>query len=82
MDMSFGISSNVLVAGETGTGKTYMAFQIIWRLWKSGLKKRILSPIAIVLPPNDLLIIYIIQIRLVYVKDTKTKKFNIFSKTT
>jgi len=26
----------------TGTGKTYTAFQIIWRLWKSGTKKRIL----------------------------------------
>ena len=26
----------------TGTGKTYTAFQIIWRLWKAGTKKRIL----------------------------------------
>jgi type I restriction enzyme R subunit len=26
----------------TGTGKTYVAFQIIWLLWKSGAKKRIL----------------------------------------
>jgi type I restriction enzyme R subunit len=26
----------------TGTGKTYTAFQIIWRLWKVGAKKRIL----------------------------------------
>src|SRR3989338_6760703 len=26
----------------TGTGKTYAAFQIIWRLWKAGVKKRIL----------------------------------------
>lgn len=26
----------------TGTGKTYTAFQIIFRLWKSGAKKRIL----------------------------------------
>ena len=26
----------------TGTGKTYTAFQFIYRLWKSGLKKRIL----------------------------------------
>lgn len=32
----------VLIVMATGTGKTYMAFQIIWRLWKSGLKKRIL----------------------------------------
>jgi type I restriction enzyme R subunit len=27
---------------STGTGKTYTAFQIIWRLWKAGRKKRIL----------------------------------------
>ena len=26
----------------TGTGKTYTAFQIIWRLWKAKRKKRIL----------------------------------------
>ncbi len=26
----------------TGTGKTYTAFQIVWRLWKAGVKKRIL----------------------------------------
>jgi type I restriction enzyme R subunit len=26
----------------TGTGKTFTSFQIIWRLWKSGAKKRIL----------------------------------------
>jgi len=26
----------------TGTGKTYTAFQIIWRLWKAKVKKRIL----------------------------------------
>ncbi len=25
-----------------GSGKTYTAFQIIWRLWKAGRKKRIL----------------------------------------
>ena len=31
-----------LLVMATGTGKTYMAFQIIWRLWKSGIKKRIL----------------------------------------
>lgn len=29
MDMSFGISSNVLVAGETGTGKTYFLKALI-----------------------------------------------------
>lgn len=32
----------MLLVMATGTGKTYTAFQIIWRLWKSGLKKRIL----------------------------------------
>ena len=32
----------ILLVMATGTGKTYMAFQIIWRLWKSGLKKKIL----------------------------------------
>jgi type I restriction enzyme, R subunit len=26
----------------TGTGKTYTAFQIVWRLWKAGRKKRVL----------------------------------------
>lgn len=31
-----------LLVMATGTGKTYTAFQIIWRLWKAGLKKRIL----------------------------------------
>ncbi|MGL5407254.1 MAG: EcoAI/FtnUII family type I restriction enzme subunit R, partial [Shewanella sp.] len=32
----------VLLVMATGTGKTYTAFQIIWRLWKAGAKKRIL----------------------------------------
>ena len=32
----------ILLTMATGTGKTYTAFQIIHRLWKSGLKKRIL----------------------------------------
>lgn len=31
-----------LLVMATGTGKTYTAFQIIWRLWKAGVKKRIL----------------------------------------
>ena len=31
-----------LLVMATGTGKTYVAFQIIYRLWRSGLKKRIL----------------------------------------
>ncbi|CAN7343050.1 DEAD/DEAH box helicase family protein [Acidovorax delafieldii] len=34
--------NRVLLVMATGTGKTYTAFQIIWRLWKSGSKKRIL----------------------------------------
>ncbi|MFQ5641000.1 MAG: EcoAI/FtnUII family type I restriction enzme subunit R [bacterium] len=32
----------ILLVMATGTGKTYTAFQIIWRLWKSRTKKRIL----------------------------------------
>ena len=34
--------NRVLLTMATGTGKTFVAFQIIWRLWKSGRKKRIL----------------------------------------
>ena len=34
--------NRALLVMATGTGKTYTAFQIIWRLWKSGTKKRIL----------------------------------------
>jgi len=34
--------NRVLLVMATGTGKTYTAFQIIWRLWKAGRKKRIL----------------------------------------
>ena len=32
----------ILLVMATGTGKTYTAFQFIYRLWKSGAKKRIL----------------------------------------
>ena len=32
----------MLLVMATGTGKTYTAFQIIWKLWKAGRKKRIL----------------------------------------
>jgi type I restriction enzyme R subunit len=32
----------LLLVMATGTGKTYTAFQIIWRLWKAGRMKRIL----------------------------------------
>jgi type I restriction enzyme R subunit len=34
--------NRILLVMATGTGKTYTAFQIIWRLWKSRVKKRIL----------------------------------------
>ncbi len=34
--------NRVLLVMATGTGKTYTAFQIIWRLWKSKAKQRIL----------------------------------------
>jgi type I restriction enzyme, R subunit len=34
--------NRILLVMATGTGKTYTAFQIIWRLWKGGKKKRIL----------------------------------------
>ena len=34
--------NRILLVMATGTGKTYTAFQIIYRLWKSGARKRIL----------------------------------------
>jgi type I restriction enzyme R subunit len=34
--------NRLLLVMATGTGKTYTAFQIIWRLWKAKSKKRIL----------------------------------------
>lgn len=34
--------NRILLVMATGTGKTYTAFQIIYRLWKSGAKNRIL----------------------------------------
>lgn len=34
--------NRILLVMATGTGKTYTAFNIIWRLWKNGVKKRIL----------------------------------------
>ncbi len=37
-----GGQDRLLLVMATGTGKTYTAFQIIWRLWKGGTKKRIL----------------------------------------
>jgi type I restriction enzyme R subunit len=35
-------ANRVLLVMATGSGKTRTAFQIIWRLWKAGRKKRIL----------------------------------------
>ncbi|WP_411954762.1 EcoAI/FtnUII family type I restriction enzme subunit R [Alkalibacillus sp. S2W] len=32
----------VLLVSATGTGKTFMTFQMIYRLWKAGIKKKIL----------------------------------------
>jgi len=32
----------LLLVMATGTGKTYVASQLMWRLWKAGVKKRIL----------------------------------------
>jgi type I restriction enzyme, R subunit len=34
--------NRILLVMATGTGKTYTAFQTIYRLWRSGVKKRIL----------------------------------------
>jgi len=34
--------NKILLVMATGTGKTYVAFQIVWRLWKARIKKRIL----------------------------------------
>lgn len=34
--------NRILIVLATGTGKTFTAFQIIWRLWKAKAKKRIL----------------------------------------
>lgn len=42
VDAITGGQNRILLVMATGTGKTYTAFQIIWRLWKAGIKKRIL----------------------------------------
>jgi type I restriction enzyme R subunit len=34
--------TRILLVMATGTGKTYTAFQIIWRMWKAGRVKRVL----------------------------------------
>ena len=44
--------NRVLLVMATGTGKTYTAFQIIWRLWNAGRAKRVLSHPS---PSNDVL---------------------------
>lgn len=36
------VQNRLLLVMATGTGKTLTAFHIIWRLWRSGVKKRIL----------------------------------------
>lgn len=42
VDAVAGGQDRVLLVCATGTGKTFMAFQIIYRLWKAGVKKKIL----------------------------------------
>ena len=42
VDAIAGGEKRALLVMATGTGKTYTAFQIIWHLWKAGVKKRIL----------------------------------------
>ena len=42
VDAIASVNDRILLVMATGTGKTYTAFQIIWRLWKAGTKKRIL----------------------------------------
>ena len=42
VDAVAGGKQRVLLVCATGTGKTFMAFQIIYRLWKAGIKKKIL----------------------------------------
>ena len=37
-----GDRNRFLLVMATGTGKTFVAFQIIWRLWKAKVKKRVL----------------------------------------
>ena len=37
-----GGQDRILLVMATGTGKTYTAYQIVYRLWKAGVKKRIL----------------------------------------
>ena len=48
--------NRILLVMATGTGKTYTAFQIIWRLWKAKRKKRVLF-----LPDRNILIDQTIQ---------------------
>ena len=55
-------TNRILLVMATGTGKTYTAFQIIWRLWKARQKKRVLF----------------LADRNVLVDQTKTKDFKPF----
>lgn len=42
VDAVAGGKDRILLVCATGTGKTFMAFQVIYRLWKAGIKKKIL----------------------------------------
>ena len=55
--------NRILLVMATGTGKTFTAFQIIWRLWKGGKKKRILF----------------LADRIILVDQTKTNDFKPFA---
>lgn len=58
--------NRILIVLATGTGKTFTAFQIIWRLWKAKVKKRILF----------------LADRNILVDQTKTNDFKPFGKAT
>lgn len=45
----------ILLVMAIGTGKTYVAFQIVWRLWKAGIKKRIVAKVESLLALCDAL---------------------------
>jgi type I restriction enzyme R subunit len=59
--------NRILLVMATGTGKTYTAFQIIHRLWRSGAKKRILF-----LADRNALIDQTVKGDFRYFKDKKT----------
>lgn len=39
--------NRILLVMATGTGKTFTAFQIAYKLWNAGIKKRILYKISV-----------------------------------